>query len=318
MLEINPAGKVGNGALRYSGSITVVENISDKYFKVKAGSQEFIVLSKNNLSPGDTIKGTIFSSGNSFYLSVLKKPQNNSLFIPQDANTHTKNDIISRFLASFLDSTGKKADNILVSILQSLISRKKITDNFYATLAGEAYLKGLKNESAISAFLDAVSPDRERNQGGQKQGKKNTDKEKIKEVLSKAVSDSEQEDNPVFIFNHLSLPDKNWMIIPFKIDDLEGDLRLKTIENELKNLIIHVEKGTSKWFFELFDLKKAKKTVKIYANTEGTIACQGEKFNLFKKKLHNIGVKIDDNIYDIHIFNGFSKINAFYDVDLRI
>ncbi|MCL2706500.1 MAG: hypothetical protein FWE72_09870 [Spirochaetaceae bacterium] len=318
MLEINPSGKVGNGALRYSGNITVIEAISDKYFKVRAGSQEFIVLSKNNLSPGDIIKGSIISRGNSLYLSVLKPQQNNSIFSPTDTNNNTKSDILSRFLASFLDSTGKKADNILVSILQSLISKKKITDNLYATLAGEAYLKGFKSESAISSLITAVSFDHDKNQGGQKQGKKNNKKEDIKEILSKAISDSEQEDSPLFVFNHLPLPDKNWIIIPFKIDDLKGDLRLKTIENELKNLVIHVEKATFNWFFELSDLKNPEKTIKIYANKEGTIACCGEKFDLFKKKLHNLGIKIDDNIYDIHIFNGFSKISASYDVDLRI
>ena len=323
MLEINPAGKKPeNAVLRYSGRITIVENISGNSFKVRAeslaGSQEFIVLSKNSFSPGDIVNGKILLRGNSLFLSVSNKPQNNPLFNTQDTNIHTKNDILSRFLASFLDSTGKKADNILVSILQSLISKKKITDNFYATLAGESYLKGLRNESSISAFLDAVSPDQDKNHGEQKQGKKDNKKEDIKEILSKAVCDSEQEDNPLFIFNHLPLPDKNWIIIPFKMDDLKGDLRLKTVENELKNLIISVEKDTFKWFFEISDLKKPEKMVKIYANKEGILACRGEKFNLLKKKLHNLGVKIDDNIYDIQIFNGFSKINASYNVDLRI
>ncbi|MCL2793235.1 MAG: hypothetical protein FWD87_09100 [Spirochaetaceae bacterium] len=326
MLEVNPAGKkIGNESVRYSGSITVVENVSDKHFKVRAeslaGLQEFTVFSKNNLFPGDTIKGAIISKGNSLYLSIFSKQQNNPLFsASSDAKSQIseKTDIIPRFLVSFLDSTGKKADNILLAILESLVSKKKITDLFCATLAGEAYLKGFKSESAISAFLNAVDPDHDKKQGGQKQGKKDHKKEDIKEVLSKAVSDSEQEENPLFVFNHLSLPDKNWIIIPFKVDNIKGDLRLKTIENELKNLIIHVEKDHFKWFFELSDFKSPQKTVKIYANKEGLLACQGEKFDLFKKKLQSIAVIIDDNIYDINIFNGFSRISASYDVDLRI
>ena len=327
MLEINPAGKAENGALRYSGKISIVEKVSEKHFRVKVGSlvggQEFIVSSKNNLSPGDMVKGTIFSKGNSLILTIFKNSQKNPVFFdPADKNNHIleKNNIILRFLTSFLDSTGKKADNTLLSILESLILKKKIADNFSATLAGEAYLKGFKNESAISVFLSAITPDQEKNQDNQKQRKKKKKEEidEIKEVLSKAVSVSDQEENPVFIFNHLPLLDKNWMIVPFQIDDLKGDLRLNASENQLKNLIIHAEKGTFKWFFELFDFKSPQKMVKIYTNKEGTLACQGKKFDLFKKKLQNLGVKIDDNIYDIHIFNGFSRVNASYDVDLRI
>ena len=327
MLEINPAGKAENGAIRYSGNISIVEKVSEKHFRVKAGtlagSQEFIVFSKNNLSPGDILKGTIISRGNSFYLSILTNQQKNPVFFnPSDKNSPIleKNDILSRFLVSFFDSTGKKADNTLLSILESLIYKKKITDNFSAMLAGEAYQKGLKNEAAISAFLSAITPDQEKNQDNQKQRKKKKKEEidEIKEVLSKAVSDSDQEENPVFIFNHLPLLDKNWMIVPFQIDDVKGDLRLNASENQLKNLVIHAEKGTFKWFFELSDFKNLQKVVKIYTNKEGALACQGKKFDLFKKKLQNLGVKIDDNIYDIHIFNGFSRVNASYDVDLRI
>ena len=329
MLEINPVAKAVNGAIRYSGTIKVLENISDKFFKVKveskAGAQELTVFSKNNLSPGDIIKGTIIARGNNLYLSVLKsvlKKQENSspAFIQSEKNSHIskENSIIPRFLTSFLDSSGSKADNTLLSILESLISKKKITDRFYAALAGEAYLKGLKNEYAISAFLDAVSPYNEKNPGGQKHGKKNHNKENIKEILSEAISDSEKENSALFIFNHLPLPNKNWMIIPFKIDDIKGDLRLKTTENLLKNLVIHIETGDFKWFFELSDLKNNKKKVKIYANKEGTLLCNGKKFDQFKKKLHNLGAIIDDNIYDIEIFDGFSKVNASYDVDLRI
>ena len=316
MLEINPVGKAGNGSPRYSGNITVLENVSDKHFKVKAGLQEFIVFSKNSLSPGDVIKGTITARGNSLFLSIFKKQENSALFTPgTDKQSIEKNDTISRFLASFLDSTGKKADNALLSILESLVSKKKVADLFFAVLAGEAYLKGFKNEAAISAFLAAVSPDQEKNQGGQKHSRKN--KEDIKQVLSKAVSDSEKEDSALFVFNHLPLSDKNWIIIPFNIDDIKGDIRLKTAENLLKNLIIHIEKKDFKWFFELSDLNKPEKTVKIYANKEGILACQGKNFSHFKKKLQNIGVKIDDNIYDIHMFNGFSKVNSC-DIDLRI
>ena len=341
MLEVNPAAKkIGNGTLRYSGNITVIENISDKSYKVKAsalseslsGTQEFTVFSKNKLLPGDTIKGTIIARGNILYLSVLKAAfqaqQNNLIFESQDYQINTKNqiiqktDIMQRFLASFFDTTGKKPDNILLLILESLISKKKITDIFCAVLAGEAYLKGFKNEAAISGFLSVVSPDQEKNQGGHKHGKKNK-KEEIKGILSKAVSDSDQEESSLFVFNHLPLPDKNWQLIPFRIDDIKGDIRLKTepegiSQSELKALVIHVEKGHFKWFFELSDLKNSEKTVKIYANKEAALVCQGEKFDLFKKKLQNLGVKFDDNIYDIHTFNGFSKINASYDVDLRI
>jgi len=319
------------GTVRYSGVITILESVSDKHVRVRllqnglAGLREFTVLSKNNFSPGDIIKGNIISRGNNLYLSVLPKQANlsgNSSLLPASSaeNNHfiEKTDILSRFLASFLDSAGKPTDNALLSILESLIYRKRIRDIFSAALAGEAYLKGFKNESAVSAFLDAVSPDHEKNQGGQEHGKKSSKKEDIKDTLSQAVADSEEDNSALFVFNHLPLPDRNWAIIPFQMDDIKGDLRLKVIENELKNLIVHVEKAAFKWFFEILALKESEKIVKIYANREGSAACEGKKFDLFKKKLHNLGVIIDDNIYDIHLFNGFSKIDAFYDVDFRI
>ncbi len=323
MLEINPAEGAKNRAFRYSGSIKILENIKGHYFKVRAGLQEFNVFSKHKISPGDILKGTIISRGNILYLSILKKQENvkkTPVFFISDTKEQfvEKSNILERFLTSFLDSTGKKADNLLLSILESLIAKKKITDNFNAVLAGEAYLKGLKNESAISAFLTAVSQDQGREQSSRKHGRKNNNKEEIKEILSEAISESDKENNTLFIFNHLPLPDRNWIIIPFKIDDIEGDLRLKITENLLKNVIIHVEKANFKWFFELSGLNKSDKMLKIYANREGCLVCRGKKFDLFKKKLHNLDVKIDDNIYDIYMFSGFSKINAPYDVDLRI
>ena len=58
--------------------------------------------------------------------------------------------------------------------------------------------------------------------------------------------------------------------------------------------------------------------MKIYSNKDGAVSLKDKNFAIFMKKLQNLGVKIDDNMYELDTFSGFSVIDSASGIDLKV
>jgi len=325
MLEINPAAGSINGKINYTGRIIIVENVSGNNWKVKAGLNEFAVISNLNLKQGEIVNGRISAKGNTLYLSIFKKQEEPGV---QPVFFIDKGGIIDRLAAILFQTTGSRPDKMLTAILESLVLKKEITRDQQASLAGEAYLKGFKTESSISTFLSAVSEGSDQKRGGghgRGRGREKDDKNReilIEDMIS-SVSDTEKKENALFTFNHLKADkSRHWIIIPFQTGDdkniIKGSLRLKTADSVIEEMVINAEKNSSVWFFHITEMTKSLRYMKIYCDKNGAAALKDKNFAIFMKKLQNLGVKIDDNIYDLDTFSGFSVIDSASGIDLKV
>ncbi len=330
MIEINPAAGSINGRRSYSGKIEIVERtgeVSGKFWNIKAGTRFLTVYSNSIFSPGETIRGRIFFSGNILHLEVLKKQE-----APAAGPVFFSDALISleRLAAVFFSETGRKPDNLLAAILKSLIVKKEITKEHQGSIAFEAWNKGFRNESSISSLLNAVSgAGGEGTDGGKGSGKeKNRDKsggsseDDAAADIVKAVADVENRNDSLFVFNHITLPDRHWIIIPYRTGEgkniVKGTIRLKSVNMSLSDMVVHAEKNDSIWFFSLSEISGQGRKLKIYANKKGLSDTKDKNFAIFIKKLQNLGLKIDDNVYELNAFTGFSEVAASMGVDVEV
>ncbi len=320
MLEINPAAGSLEAKASYTGRIEIIEKLSGQYWKVKAGLKELKVSAGIDLKPGDIVLGKIAARGNSLYLTLLKRQEGSEVhpvfFIEKSSIDH--------LVRMIFQETGSKPDKVLTAILKSLAARKEIASGHDAVLAGEAYRKGFRSESSISALIAAVSGEGEKGSGRHSPGGGHgrDDRDRTKEDLFDAVMKAEGSGNALFAFNHLSCDNRHWIIIPYATGDeknlLKGSLRLKTVNNLLEAIVVHAEKNNSLWFFSITGMRDPVRHMKIYADKNGTKALKVKKIALFMKKLQNLGVEIDDNIYDLDTFNGFSAIERSSGIDVKV
>lgn len=332
MIEINPAAGSINGRRSYSGKIEIVERTgegSGKFWNIKAGTRTLTVFSNSILKPGEIIRGRILFSGNILHLEVLKKQEAlaaGPVFF-SDAQIS-----LERLAGMFFSETGSKPDNLLAAILKSLIIKKEITKEHHGSIAFEAWNKGFRSESSISSLLSAVSGaggEGSDGGGGKGSGKdKNRDKsggssaDDAAADIVKAVSDVESRNDSLFVFNHITLPDRHWIIIPYRTGEgkntVKGTIRLKSVNMSLSDMVVHAEKNDSIWFFSLSEISGKGRKIKIYANKKGLSETKDKNFAIFVKKLQNLGLKIDDNVYELNTFTGFSEAAASAGVDVEV
>lgn len=260
-----------------------------------------------------------------------------------------KKDILSRFAAINTLKTNTQSDKILLDLLETLIDKKKITQFHHLFLAGEAFKRGFESEGILISFLNLVkSVGDERRKEGQPREKHSTEKKEIKNSLKSAVSSAEEQNDILFIFNHISdavsqdskdspsekiqqEQHKHWIVIPFsfgeqfinkskEVPELTGTLRFAIVSDKVSEIVIHAEKKESLWFFTMKGFDKTEETgkyLKIYSNKEGKKFLEREDFKILLKKLQNLGIKTDDNIYDALFFSGFSA-TGLQDVDFKV
>lgn len=261
-----------------------------------------------------------------------------------------KKEILSCFVAIDSSKTDKQTDKALLNLLENLIDKKKITQFHQLFLAGEAFKKGFANEATLVSFLNLVKSvgDENRKEGQQQREKRSTEKKEIKNSLKSAVSSAEEQNNLLFVFNHLSEAvsqdsnnslqekskqeqHKHWIIIPFafgeqftsktkEAEELTGTLRLAIVLDKVSEIVIHAEKKENLWFFTVKGFDKTEETgkyLKIYSNKEGKKFLEKENYKILLKKLQNLGIKTDDNIYDALSFSGFSA-TGLQNVDFKV
>ncbi|MDX9801249.1 MAG: hypothetical protein RBT69_07935 [Spirochaetia bacterium] len=333
MIEINPAAGSINGRRSYTGKIEIIRqtgDVSGKFWIVKAGTREITVFSDSGFKPGEIIRGRIFFSRNILHLEILKKQEAHAaapVFFSDTIIT------LEQLAGRFFSETGKKPDNMLTAILKSLIVKKEITKEHQGSLVFEAWNKGFRNQSSILSLLNAISGNAGEGDRGSSGGKgggkgKNRDKsggsssDDAAADIVKAAADVEIRNDSLFLFNHISPADRHWIIIPYQTGNgnnmVKGTIRLKAVKTVLQDLVVHAEKNDSIWFFSLSDISGKGRKMKIYANKKGLSEVKDKKFVIFVKKLQNLGLKIDDNVYELKAFTGFSGVAESTGVDVEV
>lgn len=323
MLEINPAAVDFSNSRSYSGRIEVLERHSGRVWKVKAGFQVLLVHSANKLKPGTIVTGLITQKGNIFHL-ILSDKQDGVKSHPVFFDTNDR--FLSRLSAFIISETGKKPDPLFASILEALVVKREILREHQAVLASHAYLRGFNSEASVARFIEAVSAfsgeGGGNRRGSGKRGDKGEPQKDVKDDIVTAVDSAESENSLVYLFNHIRVSEKHWVFVPFNTgqekNKIKGSLRLCFVRENIAEIVIHAEKKGFEWFFHLSSLDVQEKKLRVFANRKGKAVLEGKKFALFAKKLQNLGVKIDDNIYDVGTFNGFSAVKPLDSVDIEV
>ena len=113
------------------------------------------------------------------------------------------------------------------------------------------------------------------------------------------------------VFNHLKGREDSWVIIPFHFINDEspftGNLKLLLdhINYEIKKAVLTVNlQNGDKWSF-FINPGKNQVNVLVFSNKKVYIDKKSRSFKALMLNLQNIGVKIDDKIYDDTYFDGF-------------
>jgi hypothetical protein len=149
--------------------------------------------------------------------------------------------------------------------------------------------------------------------GGDWKGKQNKrDRRNLQEHLKSIVArkaKQREEEHPLQLFNHLKAARDNWVVVPFRIDALEGTFKLRVPHNHQRaeQIVVEASSGSGRWSFSLSP-KGGKVHLRVFCDDEDLKRQGQQKIRKLMSKLQNHGVEYDDSIYDEREFDGFSPI----------
>ncbi len=309
MLEVNRTVFNENSNRVFYKNIEVLKKLDSGFWRIRIFSGELKVFSDQKLVTGTTVKGFLTTGGTYIKLDLLNQ---DNITVTPDFFSPDKPSVFSDLIYRLAYRLNIRLSEKDIALIRR-ITEKKEKGKFIIPALAEALKKGFKSESLLVELLDDLSGDAEKRDKGR------SGREKMKKQIMEEIEKAEKTENTLFLFNHLKVSDDEWMYFPFSISDkgdlLDGTVRIRLIHDEIKNIAVAAEHGTREWIFYITVLNEGYR-LKLYCSNPFKID-SSKGFMKFRKKLQNLGVKIDDNVVDINNFNGFDDENIL-DLDVTV
>ena len=301
MLEVNLStffGSSGKGLIR---PVKILEKLEGSFWKVHTGSGIIKVFSEEKLVTGKTVYALIRNESNIIKLELVNQEKRE---VPPDffyTNNLNASDILLKTAAKL---NIKISENELY-LLKKILKKKK-NGKFMAPLLLDALDKGFKTDVQLSGLSGSLDGKRER--GGSR--------EKLKRYIKKKIQETENSRDYIFLYNRIKNRKDHCIVIPFNIkasEKIDGIIRLRISGEDITDIAVDAVKGESdEWAFFVKPVKSSFR-MKIYCQKPEKLK-ESKSFEEFAKKLQNLRVKIDDNVRDIALYNGYDDKNTNLDV----
>ncbi len=312
-------------------NVRVLNRIYGKKWAIGIGGRVYSALSDLDLTPNEFLKARVVLEKGQLILKLVNSESSFDATENLLVRLSLPRDEITKEIVKNLLRANLPIDEYIVGEIRKILAKLKNIPRIKAIrLLSLLIDKGIdisKSEMfPLLAILDYSHSDQGRGKNKKEKNKKwrkeilslseeEESDDEIKTVLKRQLlRKAEGEDSPLLVFNHLYAKHENWIIFPFSIHwenkSLSGTIRVKysLFDKNFEKAALQVNIKSGKLFFEI------RKDNVGYAIT---VFCDSPRVEIMIKKnimylksiLQNLHVKIDDNIYKIDDFDGFSKVN---------
>ena len=292
MLEVNLSSFFGSSGKGLIKPVKILEKLESSFWKVQTASGIIKVFSEEKLIPGKTVFALFRNENNIIKLELVNQEKHEVAPDFFYSGSMSQTDVLLKTASKLNIKISEKELYFLKKIL-----KKKKNGRFMAPLLLKALDKGFKTEIQLTELSGSLDGKRER--GGSR--------EKLKKYIRKKIAETENSGNPLFLYNRIKKGADHWIVIPFNLSDQEntdGIIRLRIKGEDIKDIAVNAVKGESdEWAFFVRPDKSSFR-MKIYCREPEKLK-ESKSFAEFAKKLQNLRVKIDDNVRDIALYNGY-------------
>jgi hypothetical protein len=293
-------------------NVSIIKHLSGNKWAVGIRGKVFPAYSEFELTPGKTIKAEVMSSGNKIVLKIKNDESNRIVELIKQQSL--PDDVLSKVIIMSLLKSRLILNNDTIAKMRQFLQKKKESSGRLARILALLVDKEIDiSASEIDALVDVM---RYGEQGERKQNRNrqrfNKNADDIKGEIEKQVKREEQEGNMLQLFNHLKGKNQNWIIIPYKVKEGDGELSgtIRVLYDPYgrcvkKCVCIVNEEDNTRWSFFITP-ENSKKRMIIYISNKNKLKRCEKKIEELRIKVHNMGVEIDDIIYNDKEFDGFT------------
>ncbi|GEM_PF-1722248 len=283
---------------------------------------------KLDLTPGKLIRARVVAEGNRLILKldnafsdpVLEAAEN--IGLKPDALLQT---IIESILRSNLPVVRRT-----VLAMRAKLGSVKSNRHKLARLMALLHDKGFDiNGDTLDVFLELLGNSAYKGEDGYKRHEEEKGEEegdetdKATEGLAKIIRKqltmkTESPGSPLCLFNHLTGKHDNWIVLPYNVTygnrSFSGTVRIKydRYNGKILRFIIQMTTGKNEMYFYLEPRKneetKRRYKMMIFSDDVRLSKKIYSKLDSLRLKLRNLGVEIDDTIFESDDFDGFSPL----------
>jgi hypothetical protein len=297
--------------------VNVVKQLYGNKWAISIGGKIYPAVSKTNLTPGERLRVLVQITGQILTLKICTE-QKQSLVDVLFEQTGEKDLLTKQIISSLVKSNVNTAPQT-IHYLHSLLSKLKKDDTKFIRGLTLLLAKNIEPEwesEGIKKIVDLLHyEDRNFNQQNGKNQKKRAltqlNHEQGQASLKEQVQATSSGDDPLQLFNHLHGSGYSWLVIPYQLDQAEGDchgtikILYEPFQQKMIKLLIGIKmEHGEQWYFSLYPQKDKIKLSILCNQPENWARITKEKIILIAK-LQKYNVEIDDNINDFTNFDGF-------------
>jgi len=295
-------------------SIQVIKHLAGDKWAISFMGKVYPAKTAMTLQPDQLLKVKIIKSDPYLQFKVIKEGQPTGLAAPLKQLGLPTDPLTAQITAAFIKSQQAVHPEMVLRIREKLAKEKKGREGkigLFVNLIGKKIDITSPGITALMNVLDFGSGQ----EGAPHQDKRNLLYKQIREMFMQVI-ESGVDENLLQVFNHLKSDPASWVVIPYQFYTgnllLSGQLKLlldNSTQEIKKAVLIVMLENEERWSFFL-NPDKNTINVLVFSNKKVYINTKGSSFCTLISNLKNIGIKIDDKIYDDKYFDGFYPLDS--------
>ncbi len=308
-------------------TVRVLNRIYRNKWAIGIRGRVYSALSNLEFKPNQLLKARVVLENGQLVLKLLEPETTPSIVENILMQLNLPRDEISKEIIKHLLRANLPINEYLINGIKKNLAKLKDTARHRAikllTLLIDKSIDVSKSQIiSLLAILD-YSKREQREKNKRERHKRNAYELNVKELVEEVkkalkaqfLRKTQSDDSPLALFNHLYAKHENWIVFPFTInfgnDSLSGNIRMNYshFARDFRKTIIKTSTKKGDLFFEIVKNDSGYR-IRIFCDNINVGRQVRENLAYLKSILQNLSVKIDDNIYDAEIFDGFSEMKS--------